>query len=59
MSSYLKKSRVKQVLADLALSQVARWNVSKLNTSEYRRVVIGTQLIKDPGQLLTIFLSLN
>lgn len=52
MSPYLKNSRVRQVLADLALSQVSRWSVSRLSVSEYRRLVIGTQLIKDPGKFL-------
>lgn len=37
------------MLADLALSNVARRNISELTPSEHRRVVIGTQLVKDPG----------
>lgn len=38
------------MLADLALSNVARRNISELTPSEHRRVVIGTQLVKDPGE---------
>ena len=44
VNSYVRSARVKQVLADLALSQVANVNVDSLNDSEYRRVVIGAQL---------------
>ena len=43
---------MKQVLADLALSQVANRNVESLNQSEYRRVMIGVQLVRDPVVLL-------
>lgn len=45
----MRSSRVRQVLADLALSQVARRTVANLTTSEHRRLVVGMQLIKDPG----------
>ncbi|XP_047527145.1 ATP-binding cassette sub-family G member 5 [Vanessa atalanta] len=52
ISGYLKSSKVKQVMADLALSQVANKCVTSLTKSEYRRLVIGVQLIRDPLILL-------
>lgn len=52
LSGYLKKSKVKQVMADLALSQVANKCIEDLTRSEYRRLMIGVQLIKDPVVLL-------
>ncbi|XP_068630881.1 ATP-binding cassette sub-family G member 5 [Battus philenor] len=52
ISGYLKSSKVKQVMADLALSQVAHKCVTNLTKSEYRRLVIGVQLIRDPLILL-------
>ncbi|XP_061709919.1 ATP-binding cassette sub-family G member 5 [Cydia pomonella] len=52
VSGYLKSSKVKQVMADLALSQVAHKCVTTLTKSEYRRLVIGVQLIRDPLILL-------
>nr|CAH7724920.1 unnamed protein product [Callosobruchus chinensis] len=52
ISGYLKKSKVKQVMADLALSQVANKCTEDLTLSEYRRLTIGIQLIKDPVILL-------
>ncbi|XP_025832072.1 ATP-binding cassette sub-family G member 5 isoform X2 [Agrilus planipennis] len=51
-SAYNKKSRVKQVMADLALSQTANRCVENLSKSEYRRLTIGVQLIKEPIILL-------
>ncbi|KAJ3642971.1 hypothetical protein Zmor_025715 [Zophobas morio] len=51
-TGYLKKSKVKQVMADLALSQVANRCTENLTQSEYRRLMIGIQLIKDPVILL-------
>jgi len=54
VSGYVKDSRVRQVLADLALSQVARHSVEALTEGEYRRLVIGTQLVKDPGKNFSI-----
>lgn len=54
VSGYVKDSRVRQVLADLALSQVARHSVQALTEGEYRRLVIGTQLVKDPGTRYTL-----
>ncbi|BFF92855.1 ATP-binding cassette sub-family G member 5 [Drosophila madeirensis] len=52
LSSYLKSSKVRQVLADLALSQVAHKRVEYLNISEARRLAIGIQLVRDPVMLL-------
>ncbi|KAL3268131.1 hypothetical protein HHI36_007258 [Cryptolaemus montrouzieri] len=52
LAGYLKKSKVKQVMADLALSQVAGRCTEYLTKSEYRRLMIGIQLIKDPVVLL-------
>ncbi|XP_046680921.1 LOW QUALITY PROTEIN: ATP-binding cassette sub-family G member 5-like [Homalodisca vitripennis] len=53
VSGYVRSSRVRQVLADLALSQVvARRSVANLTVSEHRRLVVGMQLIKDPVLLL-------
>ncbi|XP_050735234.1 ATP-binding cassette sub-family G member 5-like [Eriocheir sinensis] len=48
IGSSLRSARVRQVLADLALTQVANRMVDQLTPSEYRRLVIGVQLIKDP-----------
>lgn len=50
LSGYLKSSKVRQVLADLALSQVAHKRVEYLNISEARRLAIGIQLVRDPGE---------
>lgn len=36
-------------MADLALSQVANRSTENLTQSEYRRLMIGIQLMKDPG----------
>ena len=52
VSSYVKSARVKQVLADLALSPVAGHQVETLSQSEYRRLAIGVQLVRDPVVLL-------
>ncbi|XP_059219736.1 ATP-binding cassette sub-family G member 5 [Stomoxys calcitrans] len=52
LSGYLKSSKVRQVLADLALSQVAHKRVEYLNISEARRLSIGIQLVRDPVMLL-------
>ena len=43
---------MKQVLADLALSPVSSKTVDSLTQSEYRRVAIGVQLVRDPVVLL-------
>ncbi|KAK7063157.1 ATP-binding cassette sub- G member 5 [Halocaridina rubra] len=48
----MRSNRVRQVLADLTLTQVANRSVDHLTPSEYRRLVIGVQLIKDPLVLL-------
>merc|ERR1711936_445383 len=52
VSQYVKSARVKQVLADLALSPVANRYVGTLTQSEYRRLAIGVQLVRDPVVLL-------
>jgi ATP-binding cassette, subfamily G (WHITE), member 5 (sterolin 1) len=49
ISGYLKNSKVRQILADLALSQVANEKVEYLSISEKRRLAIGIQLVRDPG----------
>jgi ABC-type multidrug transport system ATPase subunit len=40
---------MKQVMADLALTQVGNRAVGDLTQSEYRRLAIGVQLVRDPG----------
>ena len=45
VSQYVKSARVKQVLADLALSPVANRYVETLTQSEYRRLAIGKMKI--------------
>uniref|UniRef100_A0A2P2I991 ATP-binding cassette sub-family G member 5-like n=3 Tax=Hirondellea gigas TaxID=1518452 RepID=A0A2P2I991_9CRUS len=52
ISCSMLSSRVAQVLADLALTQVTNHFVHQLTPSEYRRLVIATQIIKDPLVLL-------
>ena len=52
VSNYVKITRVKQVMADLALAHVANRGVDQLNPSEYRRLVIGTNLLRDPVVIL-------
>ncbi len=52
VSQYVKNARVKQVVADLALVQVCDRPVETLTQSEYRRVTIGVQLVRDPVVLL-------
>ncbi|EEB19458.1 ATP-binding cassette transporter, putative [Pediculus humanus corporis] len=52
VTQYMKRSRVRQVLADLALTQVANRKVDGLSNSEYRRLMIGVQLMRDPVLLL-------
>jgi len=52
VSNYVKITRVKQVMADLALAHVANRGVDQLNPSEYRRLVIGTHLLRDPVVIL-------
>lgn len=44
----IKRARVKQVLADLALSAFSSRTVDQLNLSELRRLSIGLQLVRDP-----------
>ena len=52
VSNYVKITRVKQVMADLALAHVANRAVQELSSSEYRRLVIGTHLLRDPVIIL-------
>lgn len=52
LTGYLKSSKVRQILADLALSQVSNKKVENLNISERRRLAIGIQLVRDPVMLL-------
>jgi len=52
VSAYVKESRVKVVLADLALSQLSNRTVSSISAPEYRRLCIGVQLVRDPILLL-------
>ncbi|XP_024944115.1 ATP-binding cassette sub-family G member 5 isoform X2 [Cephus cinctus] len=47
-----REARVRQTLADLALSQVANRSVNDLTQPEYRRLMLGVQLAKDPTLLL-------
>ncbi|XP_047343548.1 ATP-binding cassette sub-family G member 5 isoform X1 [Vespa velutina] len=47
-----REARVRQALADLALSQVANRCVNDLTRPEYRRLMLGVQLAKDPMLLL-------
>lgn len=44
----IKRARIKQVLADLALTMVANRKVDALNVSESKRLAIALQLIRDP-----------
>ena len=44
----IKRSRIKQVLADLALTGLGNHSVNTLNDSEARRLAIGLQMIRDP-----------
>lgn len=52
LSGYMKTSKVRQILADLALSQVSNKKVENLNISERRRLAVGIQLVRDPVMLL-------
>lgn len=52
LTGYLKVSKVRQVMADLALSQVSSKRVENLTLSELRRLAIGVQLVRDPVMLL-------
>lgn len=47
--SSLRKMRVRQILADIALTQVAGVTVDRLSPSEKRRLALGVALVKDPG----------
>ncbi|XP_064476480.1 ATP-binding cassette sub-family G member 5-like isoform X2 [Ornithodoros turicata] len=48
VSGSVKRGRVKQVMADLALNQVANKEVSSLSINEYRRLSIALELVRDP-----------
>ncbi|KAL1439395.1 hypothetical protein MTO96_010215 [Rhipicephalus appendiculatus] len=48
VSGSVKRGRVKQVMADLALNQVANKEVSSLSINEYRRLSIAVELVRDP-----------
>ncbi|KFM80679.1 ATP-binding cassette sub-family G member 5, partial [Stegodyphus mimosarum] len=52
VSKSMKRNRVKQVMADLALNQVSNREVSSLKPSEYRRLAIGIEIVKDPVMIL-------
>lgn len=39
-------------MADLALNQVSNREISSLKSSEYRRLAVGIELVKDPGYLI-------
>ncbi|XP_037093116.1 ATP-binding cassette sub-family G member 5-like [Pollicipes pollicipes] len=52
ISGGVKAARVKQVMADMALTNVSNRGVEDLTASEYKRLVIGVQLIRDPVCLL-------
>ncbi|XP_053203807.1 ATP-binding cassette sub-family G member 5-like isoform X2 [Panonychus citri] len=47
-SSTMKKTRIKQVIADLALTGLANRKVETLNPSEAKRLAIGLQIVRDP-----------
>lgn len=51
-NGYSKGSKVRQILADLALSQVANKRVEYLNISEKRRLAIGVQLVRESVMVL-------
>lgn len=51
-NGYSKGSKVRQILADLALSQVANKRVEYLNMSEKRRLSIGVQLVRESVMVL-------
>lgn len=46
-NGYSKGSKVRQILADLALSQVSNKRVEYLSLSEKRRLAIGVQLVRE------------
>lgn len=51
-NGYSKSSKVRQILADLSLSQVANKRVEYLNISEKRRLAIGVQLVRESVMVL-------
>ncbi|XP_067124496.1 ATP-binding cassette sub-family G member 5 [Centruroides vittatus] len=52
VSSSVKRNRVKQAMADLALNQVGNREVSTLSPSEYKRLAIAIEVVRDPVLLL-------
>ncbi|XP_059096389.1 ATP-binding cassette sub-family G member 5-like isoform X1 [Tigriopus californicus] len=52
ISADSKSSRVKQILADFALTDLRNRLVEDLNKSEYRRLAIAKNLVRDPVLLL-------
>lgn len=51
-SNSLRRQRIKQVLADVAMSPLANVKVTKLTQSESKRLAIALQLIRDPLLLI-------
>ncbi|KAL1129276.1 hypothetical protein AAG570_013805 [Ranatra chinensis] len=51
-SAYARSSRVRQLVGELGLNQVSNHSVASLNTSQYRRLVIGVELVKEPVLIL-------
>ena len=58
VSNFSKVSRVKQVLADLALTQLANHSVETLTKAEYRRLVIGMQLVSKHEKFPDLWVNL-
>ncbi|XP_023240853.1 ATP-binding cassette sub-family G member 5-like [Centruroides sculpturatus] len=52
VSKSVRRNRVKEVLADLALNSVSNREISTLASSEYKRTVIGVELVRDPVLLV-------
>ncbi|RWS20546.1 ABC transporter sub-family G-like protein 12, partial [Leptotrombidium deliense] len=51
-NSSIKRNRIKQVLADLALTQLSNRKTCELTISETKRLAIALQLIRDPLLLI-------
>lgn len=52
IGSGMRAGRVKQVMADMALTNVANRTVEDLTASEYKRLVIAVHLVRDPVVIL-------
>lgn len=52
VSNSVKRNRVKQVMADLALNQVSNREVTSLTASEERRLAIAMEIVRDPVLIL-------